>query len=245
MINRKLYFCQKKKTLKKYKNIFWDLDRTIWDFEKNSLETFKEIYTKHNLQQKGIKSFDSFMKTYRKHNIMLWGLYRKGEIEKEKLSVDRFRITLEEFGIENLSLAIDMSVDYLKLSPEKTNLFPYAHTILVYLSNTYRMHIITNGFKEVQYKKIRNSNLEKYFDKIIISEEIGYKKPDKNFFKCSLEKANAKAEESIVIGDDLNVDIIGARNAGIDQIFFNNNKIPHTEKITYEISSLLELKKIL
>lgn len=231
--------------MKKYKQIFWDLDRTIWDFEKNSFETFKEIYKKHNLEEKGVDSFDSFMKTYKEHNAMLWGLYRNGMIEKEKLSVERFRITLNDFGINNNSLAIDISADYLRISPEKTNLFPYAQDILTYLSANYQMHIITNGFKEVQYKKIRNSNLDKYFNKIIISEEIGYKKPDKNFFKYSLEKANAKADESIVIGDDLKVDIIGAKNAGIDQIFFNNNKIEHNEEITYEINSLLEIKKIL
>lgn len=231
--------------MRKYKHLFWDLDRTIWDFEKNSLETFKEIFNKYKLKEKGIESFDLFIKTYKEHNSMLWGLYRSGMIEKEKLSVERFRITLEDFGIKDKSLAIDIAAEYINLSPEKTNLFPYAHEILTYLSANYQMHIITNGFKEVQYKKIKNSNLDKYFNKIIISEEIGYKKPDKNFFKYSLEKANTKANESVVIGDDLKVDIIGAKTSGIDQVYFNNNKINHYEEITYEINSLIELKEIL
>ena len=136
--------------MKKYKHLFIDLDRTIWDFEKNAAETFQDIYNKYELKKRGVESLESFTQTYKKHNDLLWSYYRKGEIRKEVLSVLRFQLTLEDFGIDDLLLATQIGDDYISISPQKTNLFPYAHESLAYLKNKYTLHLITNGFEEVQ-----------------------------------------------------------------------------------------------
>ena len=231
--------------MKKYKHIFFDLDRTIWDFDKNSLETFKEIYDKYKLKDKGINTFENFHKTYRQHNLRLWDLYRKGELKKEVLSVERFVLTLKDFGIEDRELAKKIAAEYINISPLKTNLFPHTRKMLNYLKDKYYLHIITNGFEEVQFKKIEANDLKKYFTEIITSEEAGCKKPDKNIFLYSLLKTNAVPEESLMIGDDISVDIQGAKTVGMDQVFFNFDNLSHSEEITYEINSMEEISKIL
>ena len=231
--------------MKKYKHVFFDLDRTLWDFDKNSKETFSDIYNKYNIGSLLHCNFIEFHENYRKHNTELWEAYRNGKIKKEFLSVRRFLLTLNNFGNDNLSLAVKMAEDYIKISPTKNILFPNTIETLEYLKNKYYLYIITNGFAEVQYEKIENSGLKKYFKKAITSEEAGYQKPDKNIFEYSLKKAGAKPDESIMIGDDLNVDILGAKNAGIDQIYFNYDKILHNQDITYEVHSLLDILKIL
>ena len=229
----------------KYKHLFFDLDRTIWDFDNNARLTFQEIYEKYKLNELGITSFEIFYSKYKFHNDALWALYRKAEIKKEVLSVKRFELTLEDFGVVDKNLAEKISYDYVTLSPLKTGLFPHVYEVLNYLSEKYKLHIITNGFEEVQYKKIKISDLNKYFENIITSEEAGTKKPEKQIFEFSLSKASAKANESLMIGDDIAVDITGAKTIGIDQVFVNYNKIPHDEEITYEINDLIELKTFL
>lgn len=230
--------------MKKYKHLFIDLDRTIWDFEKNAKETFQDIYDKYELKKRGIDSLELFTQTYKKHNDLLWSYYRKGEILKEVLSVRRFELTLKDFGIDDLSLASQISDDYVSMSPQKTNLFPYAHESLAYLKNKYILHLITNGFEEVQQTKIDVSDLRKYFKEIITSEEAGAKKPEKMIFAFALKKTGAKPEESIMIGDDLKVDILGAKAFGMDQVYVNFDNISHSEDITFEIDSLKKLQEI-
>jgi len=231
--------------MKSYKHIFFDLDKTLWDFDKNSHETFNDIFIKHQLKEKGIPSLEDFLKVYVEHNLRLWELYRNGEIEKKLLSYKRFDLTINHFGIKDLGLAKAMGADYITLSPLKTNLFPHAHETLEYLKEKYKMHIITNGFEEVQHRKIEAADLRKYFDQVITSEEAGCKKPDQKIFRYALDKANAIASESLMIGDDLNVDIIGARDSGLDQVFFNNQRTQHNEVVSFEITNLKNLKKIL
>ncbi len=231
--------------MSKYKHIFFDLDRTLWDFDKNSLETFKELYNIYKLETILYCDFLSFHNTYVKYNTQLWIAYRKGEIKKEFLCLQRFYLTLNDFGCNDSIMAVKMAEDYIKLSPQKNLLFPHTIEILDFLKDKYFLHIITNGFVEVQYNKIKNAGLEKFFSNTITSEEAGFQKPHKQIFEFSLEKAGAKAEESIMIGDDLIIDLLGAKQAGMDQVFFNPLKIEHNEDITFEISSLIELKKIL
>ena len=217
--------------MKKYSHLFFDLDRTIWDFDQNSQETFKDIFHKYDLQGKGISSLDEFIKRYNIHNNNLWELYRNGEIEKELLIVRRFLLTLEE--------------DYIRLSPMKTKLFPNALETLSYLKGKYHLHIITNGFEEVQLTKVKFSGLDQYFESIITSEEAGFKKPHRNIFIYALEKNKAKAECSLMIGDDPLIDVKGAKEAGIDQVLVNNDGIKGNEYPTYEIFSLSELMEFL
>ncbi|MFO8067981.1 MAG: YjjG family noncanonical pyrimidine nucleotidase [Bacteroidales bacterium] len=227
-----------------YESVFFDLDRTLWDFEANARDTFIEMYEKHNLRVI-FPDFDSFHEAYRKINKKLWEEYRNGNIEKEVLKYKRFQLTLEEFGYQDETLAKELGEDYVSLSANKTKLFPDTHSTLAYLKNRYNLYIITNGFHEVQFKKIRNCRLENYFQKIITSEQVGVQKPHVDIFHFALKEANTKAGKSIMIGDDLEGDIKGAKSAGIDQVFFNPNYQSHHEDSTYEIHALRELQKIL
>ena len=228
----------------KYKHIYFDLDRTIWDFDQNARETFQDLYGKYKLD-KIFKNFDDFYYTYVKHNEQLWKDYREGKIKKTLLSYKRFILTLEEFGVDDVELAKKIAHDYITISPTKKRLFPYAHETLEYLYKKYKLYIITNGFNEVQFTKLKNSELDQYFTKIFTSEDAGAQKPNPKIFENAVKSSNARKKESIMIGDDLEADILGAKNFGLDQIYFNPDKRNHSEDITHEISSLKELQKIL
>ncbi len=229
---------------KKYRHLFFDLDRTLWDFESNSIITLNIIFEKQGLH-KIFPDFKIFVEHYKRHNEILWDLYRKGLITKDKLRNERFLRTLQEFSCEDEKLAKKIGDDYIELSPQQTGLFPGTIETLDYLKTKYNMHIITNGFVEVQYTKLKNSGLKHYFDRIITSEEAKASKPKPEIFHCAISSSQAKKTESLMIGDDLKNDIIGAKKYGIDQVFFNPNKTVHQEKVTFEIQSIKELMDIL
>ena len=155
----------------KYKHIFFDLDHTLWDFNKNSSETLEELFELYSLKELGIHAFEDFIKMYRKVNDEKWDLYRKGEINKQELRATRFHDTLLSFEIDHPELAAQIDHDYIQKSPHKTNLFPHTHDVLKYLSKKYVLHIITNGFSEVQVIKMSASGLHTYFRYKITSEE--------------------------------------------------------------------------
>ncbi|OFY85261.1 MAG: noncanonical pyrimidine nucleotidase, YjjG family [Bacteroidetes bacterium RIFCSPLOWO2_12_FULL_35_15] len=224
-----------------YEHIFFDLDRTLWDFETNSHETLSELIQKHKLPEKGIESASDFITEYLIINEQLWDEYRKGDVDKNTLRYDRFYRTLLKFKIDDRLLSQAIGNDYVITSPLKTGLFPHTKEVLDYLNANYNLHIITNGFEEVQHVKIKNCGIEKYFDQVITSERAGFKKPDVRIFEYSLATVNCNATNSLMIGDSLEADIIGARNAGIHQVYFNPKKEPHSEDVTFEISSLKEL----
>jgi putative hydrolase of the HAD superfamily len=225
----------------KYKHLFFDLDRTLWDFEKSAVETFEEIFTLHKLPEKGISDFHDFHKVYSKHNRRLWDLYREGMLSKEILQWKRFYLTLLDYGIDDRPLAEKLGNDYLQISPQKVNLFPNALETLACLKKKYHLHLITNGFKEIQQIKISVSGMDRFFENLITSEEAGVKKPDPQIFYYALEKSGALPDESLMIGDDYLVDIVGARQAGIDQVFFDpENNSPETET-TFKITDLYAL----
>lgn len=205
------------------KHLFFDLDRTLWDFESNSLETLQDIFKQRELQVKGIENFESFLIFYKEYNHQLWDLYKLGEINKEHLSVERFRGTLKHFNILDEDLSHQIALDYVEISPTKTKLFPDAIEILEILVKKYELHIITNGFSEVQFVKLDNSGLRPFFKEIITSEMVGVQKPKPEVFQYAINKANAQLSESVMIGDDQEVDIIGASNFGMDQVFVNFN----------------------
>ncbi|MGC9374787.1 MAG: YjjG family noncanonical pyrimidine nucleotidase [Bacteroidales bacterium] len=230
--------------MKKYKNIYFDLDRTLWDFDSNAKETFQDIYEKHELH-KIFNSFDNFYNTYVKHNERLWKIYRDGKIKKSVLAFKRFALTLEEFGVKDESLAKIIGQDYIEISPTKKRLFPGTYETLGYLKNKYNLYIITNGFNEVQFTKLKNSKLDTFFKKIFTSENAGAQKPNAKIFEHALKSVNARKKESVMIGDDLDTDIIGAKKFGLDQVYFNPQRKKHSEDITHEITSLKELQNIL
>ncbi len=227
-----------------YKHIFFDLDRTLWDFEANTLETFRDLYVSYNLSAY-FSDYQSFHDSYTEINRVLWQEYLDGKLKKEVLRTLRFHITLEKNGLDNMKLAEKIGMDYIALSPQKTILFPYTIETLEYLKKKYRLHIITNGFNEVQFVKIKNCGLEPYFTSVITSEKAGYQKPRKEIFDYSLKMVNARKKESLMVGDDYEIDIAGAMNAGIDQVYFNPARLPFPKKPTHEISSLRELCDIL
>ena len=229
-----------------YQHLFFDLDHTIWDFEMNSKETLWDLHIKYDLAAKGISDFDAFFDQYSIHNHRLWDRYTKGFIKQEELRWKRIYLSLLDYKIADETLSRAMSVDYLDILPNKTNLFPYTIEILTYLKNKgYQMHLITNGFESVQFKKIENSNLTPFFTAIITSEASNSLKPNKEIFEFALQQSNAKLEHSIMIGDNDSSDIQGAINVGMDSIFVNHiNAIP-TVPATYTITHLQELEDIL
>lgn len=231
--------------MKSYQHIFFDLDHTLWDFDRNSRETLEELFEAYSLKNYGIAAFQDFIETYHQVNDLKWEEYRQGLISKEHLRATRFHDTLLRFEIDHPKLAAEIDHEYIQRSPHKTHLFPNALEVLEYLAEKYRLHIITNGFTEVQDIKLTQSGLHPFFTYKITSEMVGANKPDPVIFRHALKMAGAKRTESIMIGDNLEVDIVGARRVGLDQVYFNPDKKPHSEKVTFEILNLAELKTFL
>jgi len=229
-----------------YKDLFFDLDHTLWDFETNSKETIQELYTTHRLEDLGIVDFDGFYATYSAHNHRLWDRYTKGFIKQEELRWKRVYLSLLDFKVANEPLAKEMSQAYLEILPNKKHLFPYTIEILEYLKQKdYKMHLITNGFESVQFKKIKNSGIADYFIEVITSESSNSLKPQKEIFEYALKNANATVAESIMIGDNESADIQGGMNVGMDTIFVNHIQTIPTIPATYTITHLKELETIL
>lgn len=230
----------------KYRHLFFDLDHTLWDFETNSRLTLDTLYTSLSLEQRGIDDFDRFHKCYLEHNEKMWDRYRKGFIKVDELRWKRFWLTLLDFKIGDEKLARQMAVEFLDLLPTRTALFPDTLTVLDYLKDKgYTMHLITNGFEKTQHSKLEYSGIASYFVEVITSEGSNSLKPHKEIFDYALAKAKTIATDSIMIGDDPEVDIKGAKNAGLDQIYVNhiNKKIDFTP--TYIVYNLKELMGIL
>jgi putative hydrolase of the HAD superfamily len=229
-----------------YKDLFFDLDHTLWDFETNSKETIQELYNTHHLADLGIVDFDGFYSTYSAHNHRLWDRYTKGFIKQEELRWKRVYLSLLDFKVANEPLAKQMSQAYLEILPNKKHLFPYTIEILEYLKQKeYKMHLITNGFESVQFKKIKNSGLQDYFIEVITSEASNSLKPQKEIFEYALKNANASVTESIMIGDNESADIQGGINIGMDTVFVNHIQVVPTIPATYTITHLKELENIL
>jgi len=229
-----------------YKDLFFDLDHTLWDFETNSRETIQELYTTHRLAELGIVDFDGFYNTYSAHNHRLWDRYTKGFIKQEELRWKRVYLSLLDFKVANEPLAKEMSQAYLEILPNKKHLFPYTIEILEYLKQKdYKMHLITNGFESVQFKKIKNSGLADYFIEVITSEASNSLKPHTDIFEYALRNAKATVAESIMIGDNESADIQGGINIGMDTIFVNHIQAIPTIPATYTITHLKELETIL
>ena len=229
----------------KYKHVFFDLDRTLWDFDAAAEVAFERIYEQYNLKSLGIPSAHEFHEVYHPLNEQLWVLYRADQITKEDLNRTRFLKPLEHYGIHDTALADHLSENYVYWSPRIVRLVPGTMELLDYLKPKYHLHLITNGFQEVQHTKLSGSGMEPYFETLTVSEEVGVKKPNPEIFRYALRKAGAAPEESLMIGDEMAVDIDGARAAGMDQILFNpSGQIVEGER-TFEVQSLPEIMKIL
>lgn len=228
-----------------YKHIFFDLDHTIWDFDKNAEETLHELYHIYRLNEIGLPSPAIFIETYTRNNHQLWAEYHTGKITKTELRETRFRRTFLELGLHPDVIPLAFEDDYVKLCPTKTNLFPHAHETLQYLQGKYTLHLISNGFKEASTLKIGNTNIGQYFEHVIISEIVGFNKPDKAIFEHALNLAGATKDESLMIGDSLEADIYGALNFGMDAIYFNPFNAPKPGDVPLQITHLKELTLML
>lgn len=228
-----------------YKHLFIDLDRTLYDFDESTRITFSELYDKFNLHSNGVSSFNDFLELYKTNNVELWSQYREGKISKKFLNVERFYVSLLHFGIDDRAFAGRFAAEYLQKAPLNKALFPGAMELLEYLHPRYTLHIITNGFDDVQKVKMEANDLNRFFTTVTTSEEAKAKKPDEAIFLLALKKASAHASESLMIGDDYDVDMLGAKNVGMDQVLFDPFSKATQVECTFVISDLLELKGIL
>lgn len=223
------------------KHIFFDLDHTIWDFDRNAEETLLELYDRHALKGKGVDCAQTFIATYTENNHALWARYHRGEITKSHLRAERFHKTFIELGIKPEDIPGAFEDDYVALSPTKTNLFDGAENVLKYLHKKYIMHIISNGFKETTLMKMDLSGLNPYFKNVIISEDVGVNKPDRAIFEHALNISGAGINDSIMIGDSLEADIYGAQDFGMKAIYFNPLKKEKPTDVPQQIYHLEEL----
>jgi putative hydrolase of the HAD superfamily len=229
---------------KNYKHVFFDLDHTLWDFDKNSENTLLQLFNEFNLDQMGV-SFQPFNQSYNAHNDRLWERFRKGYLKREELRWKRFWLALMDFKIADTALAHEISSAYLEILPTQQGLMPYAKEILEHCNGKYTLHLITNGFEATQRLKIQFSGIASYFTQMITSEKSNSMKPHPDIFDYALKATGAQTDNSIMIGDALEIDVLGAHNAGWDQVYYNPMKLSHDRKPTYEVHHLNELVGIL
>ena len=220
------------------KHIFFDLDHTLWDFEKNSALTFDKIFKTHQVKV----DLEAFLQVYEPINLKYWKLYRDEEIDKTRLRYGRLKDTFDEISFKGDDDLIGrLSIDYIAHLSSFNHLFDGTVELLNYLQPKYQLHIITNGFEEAQHKKMASSNIQHYFKTVTNAEAAGVKKPNPIIFDYALKLANAQSNESLMIGDNYEADIEGALNVGYDAIFFNYRNDNVTDDIK-QVKHLSELK---
>lgn len=229
----------------RYKNLFFDLDDTIWAFSQNARDTFAEVYDNYNFERY-FDSFEHYYALYQQRNSDLWMEYGAGEITKEELNKQRFLYPLEAVGIDDELLSERFAEDFFAIIPTKSALMPNAKEVLEYLSPQYNLYILSNGFRELQSQKMRSAGVDVYFKKVILSEDLGLLKPRPEIFHFALSATQSELRESLMIGDSWEADIIGAHGVGMNQVFYNTTgrtQLPF--RSTYQISDLKELMSLL
>jgi putative hydrolase of the HAD superfamily len=231
-----------------YRHLLFDLDHTLWDFDRNSNETLTQMHAHYGMAAQ--VSVQAFTHTFIEVNNALWEKHNANIIDQQTLRTTRFPLVFEALGLEMPASSHDLSEMYLSIMPRKPHVLPYAIEILEYLKPKYQLHIITNGFPEIQGIKLRSAGIAHYFDLVITSEVAGCKKPDKGVFEYALRALQILPADCLMIGDNWEADIVGGRNAGIDQVFFNPNMPPNlpagdASTKTFYIRSLLELRDFL
>lgn len=230
---------------KPYKHLFFDLDHTLWDFEKNSENTLLQLYNEYGLAKRGISESQDFFAAYRIHNDKLWERFRNGYIKREELRWKRVWLTLLDFKISDSELTEAMSNRYLELLPSQTALMPHAKEVLEYCHIRYTLHLITNGFEATQWQKLQYSGIDHFFSEMITSEKSSSVKPQRAIFDFALAKIGAEISQCLMIGDAIDIDILGALNAGWDSVYYNPEGLAHNRTPTYEIKDLGELIRLL
>jgi len=221
-------------------DIFFDLDHTLWDFERNSALTFEVIFRKHSINV----DLELFLQHYVPVNMKYWALYREDKIDHLTLRYKRLKevFDLVPYAVQDAEINL-ISEEYIKYLPTFNHLFDGAIDVLDYLKSKYNLHIITNGFQEVQNGKLKNANIEHYFTTVTNSEMAGFKKPNPKIFEFALQLAKAEKATSLMVGDSLEADMEGAKNIGLDALFFNETKTnaPHDFPQIYHLSEIKNL----
>ena len=229
----------------KYKNLFFDLDDTLWAFSQNATDTFRELYDKYRYGR-FFRSFDHFLSLYTRRNLELWEEYGRGRITKEQLNHIRFRYPLEAVDAADDTLAQAFADDFFAIIPTRRKLMPHAREVLAWLVPRYDLYILSNGFKELQYLKMRSAGIDGFFRKVILSDDIGVMKPRPAIFHFALSATQSRPEQSLMIGDSWESDVAGARGAGWHQVFYDvesRHDLPF--RPTYHISDLRQLMEFL
>lgn len=229
----------------KYKHLFFDLDHTLWDFDRNSAESIAEIYETHRLRDRGVVSADVFSEAFIRINRKLWADYDRDLIAHEYIREQRFPLVLNALGVTDTAGCAELNTDYLRLLPQKAHLTESAREILDHLKGRYRMHIITNGFAEIQAVKMASADIAHYFDHVVTTQSANAKKPDPRIFEYALQASGAAVRESLMLGDNYEADILGANAVGLDTVFYDPNKERVLSPATYTIRHWRELKTIL
>ena len=222
-------------------DVFFDLDHTLWDFEKNSALAFQKVFDRHSIAI----NFSEFIEVYEGVNQQYWKLYREEKVTKQQLRrgrlTDVFKVFGKQFSLDDIDAMAESYIDFL---PENNFLFDGTFELLDYLRPKYKLHIITNGFEEVQTRKLHNSNIASFFNTVTNSERVGVKKPNPKIFHHALNIANALPEKSVMVGDNLEADILGAEAVGFKTIHFTQPEAM-TSQNAFRVSSLLEIKNLL
>lgn len=223
--------------LNNIQHIFFDLDHTLWDFDKNSGLAFDSVFQKNEIEVE----LEKFLEIYSPINANYWKLYRENNVSQADLRYGRLKETFDGLNITVTDTQIEqMSIDYIEHLPHHNHLLEGTVEMLEYLQPLYKLHIITNGFKEVQYRKMESSGILKYFTTVTTSEDVGVKKPNKLIFEAALGKASAKIAESIMIGDNFEADILGAHDFGMQAILYNYYK----KEFSPDYYQVLEMKEL-
>ncbi len=233
--------------MKPYKHIFFDLDHTLWDHTLNSSIALEEAFCRYQLFEMGIPTVEMFCKQFNAVNYELWEKYESGVISQKELRDTRFVRIFDFFGVKCFDKFDELSDFYIQTSTMKPHLLPNTNEILAYLKPKYQLHIITNGFVEIQKIKLENSKIAHYFDQLITSEHSGFKKPHPKMFDYAMGLVKALPQDCLMVGDTFQTDILGAQASGVDAVFYNSeNRIQEkTTKPFFEINDLIELKSFL
>ncbi|MGW8121505.1 YjjG family noncanonical pyrimidine nucleotidase [Roseivirga echinicomitans] len=231
--------------MKNYKHIFFDLDHTLWDYDTNAQLALHELYDHYKFEQHVPFNKDTFVQSFFEVNNELWSLFNRHQIQREHIRERRFATIFERLKTKIHIIPQQLDFEYVELCPTKSAVFEGAHDILDYLKERYQLHIITNGFDDVQTIKMKSAKLDHYFDVIVTSENSMSRKPSAPIFEQALQRTGAILNESIMIGDNLESDIQGARDFGMDHVWFNPTKQTSDFPPTYEIQMLSQLRNLL
>ena len=228
-----------------YKNLFFDLDDTLWAFSYNARDTFEEMYRKYEYDRY-FRSFQHFYELYERRNVQLWAEYADGKVTKDELNCQRFLYPLEAVGEGGAALAKAFSEDFFAVIPTKSRLMPHAREVLEYLAPKYNLYILSNGFQELQCHKMRSAGIDRYFKKVVLSDDIGVLKPWPEIFHFAMSATQSELRDSLMIGDSWDNDITGARGVGMHQVYYNvTDRSEFPFKPTYQITDLKELLQLL